>query len=276
MINQSTKRQRIRKRTWIQLIAACLSNGYIAGFLGSKIYKGNTKFFCVPGLNCYSCPGAMGSCPIGALQAVLGDRKYNFSYYIFGILILIGSLLGRLVCGLLCPFGFVQDLLHKIPLRKLRIATRVDRALRWLKYGILLVFVIILPIFATNAFGVGSPYFCKWICPAGTLEGGFPLLLAHESLRQSIGWLFNWKLLLLIATVLSSIVIYRPFCKYLCPLGAFYSLFNKVSLYRMEVDQEKCTHCLRCEKQCKMGVSITKDINALECIRCGVSTPEIN
>lgn len=263
------KKRKGRKRFWIQLIATCLSNGYIAGFLSAKIFTGNTKFICVPGLNCYSCPGAVGACPIGALQAVLGDRKYRFSYYIFGFLILIGSLFGRLVCGFLCPFGLVQDLLHKIPIKKRKIPEKVDRKLRWLKYAIFLILVVLLPLTATNAFGMGNPYFCKFVCPAGTLEGGIPLLLANESLRSSLGWLFNWKLLILLAVLLGSMMIYRPFCKYLCPLGAFYSLFNKISLFQMSVDKNKCTHCGACEKQCGMGVAITKEINALECIRCG-------
>lgn len=264
-INKGKKGKRIR----IQILATCLTNGYIAGFLESKIYKGKIKYVCVPGLNCYSCPGAVGSCPIGALQAVLSDRKYQFSYYVCGFLILAGALFGRLVCGFLCPFGLVQDVLHKIPLRKIRIAPGIDRKLRWLKYMILLVFVIILPIALTNAFGMGNPYFCKWICPAGTLEGGIPLLLAHDSLRQSLGWLFNWKVLVLVGVIAGSVVIYRPFCKYLCPLGAFYSFFNRVSMFRMTVDKEKCTNCHCCEKQCKMGVSITENINSKECIRCG-------
>lgn len=257
------------KRLWIQIFAACLTNGYIVGFLESKIYKGSTKYFCVPGLNCYSCPGAVGSCPIGALQAVLGDRKYQFSYYVFGFLILAGALFGRLVCGILCPFGLVQDLLYKIPLRKIKIASGIDRRLRWLKYMVFLIFVILLPLAATNAFGMGNPYFCKWICPAGTLEGGIPLLLAHDSLRQSLGWLFNWKMFVLAIVIAGSVVVYRPFCKYLCPLGAFYSFFNRISVFQMVVDQEKCTNCRCCEKQCKMGVSITKNINSAECIRCG-------
>lgn len=256
-------------RTWIQLAAACLTNGYATGFLGAKIYKGNLKQFCVPGLNCYSCPGALGSCPIGALQAVLGDRKFRFSYYVFGVLIVFGCLLGRLVCGFLCPFGLVQDLLHKIPVRKRAVPEKLDRRLRALKYAVLVILVVILPLTATDALGTGSPYFCKWLCPAGTLEGGVPLLLGNEGLRQSIGGLFGWKLFVLLAVVLISVWIYRPFCKYLCPLGAFYSLFNRVGLYRMAVNEEKCTHCGQCEKACGMGVKVTKNINALECIRCG-------
>ena len=103
-------------RLWFQAAWFAVTNGYAKGFLEGKIYKGQIKYVCVPGLNCYSCPGALGSCPIGSLQAVLDSGKFRVSCYVFGFLTLFGALLGRFVCGWLCPFGLVQDLLHKIPL----------------------------------------------------------------------------------------------------------------------------------------------------------------
>ena len=109
-----------RKKNIIQALATLATNANLKGFFEGRIYTGNTKVACVPGLNCYSCPGAVGSCPIGSLQAVIGSKKFSISYYVFGIMILIGALLGRLVCGLLCPFGFVQDLLYKIPTPKFK------------------------------------------------------------------------------------------------------------------------------------------------------------
>jgi len=253
----------------IQLIFTVLCNGYFVGFAKGTIFTGNAKVICVPGLNCYSCPGALGSCPIGSLQAVLGDRNYKLSFYVLGTIMLFGILLGRLVCGFLCPFGFIQDLLHKIKVPKLTVPKKIDKPLRYLKYVILVVFVILLPIFLTNGFGMGTPYFCKLICPAGTLEGGIPLVLANESLQQSLGFLFSWKMGILIAIIALSIVIYRPFCKYLCPLGALYGLFNRFGFFRMEVDKNKCVGCNACIRACKMDVSVLKNINSAECIRCG-------
>ena len=258
-----------KRRHFIQTVATMATNGYLLGFLKGKIYTGNLKVVCVPGLNCYSCPGAAGACPIGAIQAVLGGRKHNFTFYVLGILMLFATLLGRFICGFLCPFGFLQDLLYKIKTPKLRIPSKPDKVMRYVKYIVLMIAVIALPILLTNQFGIAAPYFCKWICPAGTLEGGIPLLLSNEGLRNSIGFLFHWKLGILIAVIVSSILIYRPFCKYLCPLGAFYSLFNRVSLYRMELDKSKCTNCAACERVCKMNVEVRKNVNALECIRCG-------
>lgn len=258
-----------RIRLTIQVLAAALFNGYAAGFANGRIFTGGSKAVCVPVLNCYSCPGALGACPIGSLQAVLGGRNHNFSFYVIGLIMLFGLVLGRVICGFLCPFGLVQDLLHRIPAPRLRVPAKPDRALRWLKYAVLVLFVVLLPIFLTNKYGIGAPYFCKYICPAGILEGAFPLLAKNESLRAGLGALFNWKLGILIAVLVLSVLIHRPFCKYLCPLGALYGLFNRFSLYRMSVDGDKCVGCGKCARVCPMDVDVTKNPNSAECIRCG-------
>ena len=101
------KKQRKHLRLWVQVLFTALTNGYVIGFTEGKIYRGTSKKLCVPGLNCYSCPGAVGSCPIGSLQAVLGSKNYKFSFYVIGFLMIFGSLMGRFVCGWLCPFGLV-------------------------------------------------------------------------------------------------------------------------------------------------------------------------
>ncbi len=248
---------------------ALLTNANLKGFVTGKIYTGNTKKVCVPGLNCYSCPGAVGSCPIGSLQAVLGSWNFKMAYYVVGILIFVGAILGRIVCGFLCPFGLIQDLLNKIPFPKKIKTFKGDKLLRRLKYVILLVFVILLPLFVTDVIGQGAPYFCKLICPAGTLEGGIPLVLLNETMRSAIGWLYAWKNLILIITIIAAIIIYRPFCRYICPLGAIYSLFNKVSVYRYQVNKHKCISCGKCADACKMAVNPLENANSLECIRCG-------
>ena len=258
-----------RRRGWIQAAATLASNAHLRGFLQGKIYSGPTKSVCVPGLNCYSCPGAVGSCPIGALQAVITGNKHNFSFYVVGLLMLFGVFLGRIVCGFLCPFGWIQELLHKIPVRKIRVPRAVDRKLRYCKYAVLLIFVLALPTFAVNAFGLGTPWFCKWICPAGTLEGGIPLIAANESLRSGLGFTFWWKILLLMLTIVFSMLVYRPFCRYVCPLGAFYALFNRWSLSQLERDEANCTSCGSCERACPMEVDVLRNSNSPECIRCG-------
>lgn len=257
------------KRKWVQALWAFASNAHVQGFWQGKIYKGKLKNVCVPGLNCYSCPGALGSCPIGAMQAVEGSTKYGFSMYVLGFLVCIGLLCGRLICGWLCPFGWIQELLHKIPFKKIKVPKKLNRVLGKLKYAILLLFVIILPIATVNEFGISTPYFCKYICPAGTLEGGIPLLIANPSLRAAAGFLFSWKMVILLAVIFFSMMIFRPFCRYVCPLGAFYGLFNGISLYRYEVDRDKCTKCGVCSGACKMDITPYETPNSSECIRCG-------
>ncbi len=256
-------------RHGFQTLWALLTNGNFQGYLNMKIYKGKLKTMCLPGMNCYSCVGALGSCPIGAMQAVIGRKGGRFSFYVTGFLLMVGSLIGRLVCGWLCPFGLVQDMLNKIPFPKKIRQLPKEKILIKLKYLILVIFVIILPMFLVNALGNGNPYFCKLICPIGTLEGGIPLISAHENLRRAIGWLFVWKSTILAVTVLASIIIYRPFCKYICPLGAIYALFNKVSVFKYKVDFDKCIHCGKCAKVCLMNVNPVEDANHPECIRCG-------
>lgn len=256
-------------KTFAQLLFIILTNINLMGFIKGSIFKGKTKYVCVPGLNCYSCPGAIGSCPIGALQSVLGSASYRMSFYIIGIMSFFGVVFGRFICGWLCPFGFVQDMLYKIKCKKLKINKKIDKPLRFIKYFILISFVILGPIFIRNSFDMAQPYFCKFICPSGTLMAGIPLVITNAPLRNTIGFLFGWKMFILILIVASSMFLYRTFCKYLCPLGAFYALFNKISFYQMSIDENKCTKCTNCEKNCHMNVPVMTNQNHTECIRCG-------
>ena len=264
---KSNKNFLARFRGWIQAAATLLTNIHIPNLLKGKIYQGNVKTMCVPGLNCYSCPAATGACPIGAFQAVVGSSKFKFTYYITGFFILLGVLLGRFICGFLCPFGWFQDLLHKIPGKKL--STAKLKPLRYLKYVILVVFVILLPAFVTNSLGMGDPFFCKYICPQGVLEGAIPLSLANSGIRAALGHLFTFKFTVLALFIILSILFYRPFCKWICPLGAIYSLFNKISFLKIQVDHEKCVGCQKCSRVCKMDVNVVDTPNHPECIRCG-------
>lgn len=251
----------------MQAGATLLTNIHLPNFFRGGIYQGKGKSVCVPGLNCYSCPAASGACPIGSFQAVVGSSKFGFSYYITGFLILLGVLLGRFICGFLCPFGWLQELLHKIPSKKL--STKKLKPLTYLKYIILLLAVVLLPALAVNDVGMGDPFFCKYICPQGVLEGAIPLSLVNEGIRAALGTLFVQKLFILLAVVALSILFYRPFCKWICPLGAFYALLNKISLLEIKMDEQKCVSCGKCAASCKMDVDVRKTSNHAECIRCG-------
>lgn len=251
-----------KRRFSIQSVATLLQNANFPGFFKGQFYQGPIKRVCVPGLNCYSCPGAVGACPIGSLQSFLGGLRFRFPYYVLGLLIFFGALLGRAVCGFLCPFGWLQELVYLIPVPK-RNRFKADRPLRRLKYLILVLLVLILPICVKL-----TPFFCKLICPAGTLAGTL-LGLADPLVRAQQGFLFAWKLAVLVLVVLACTVIWRPFCKYLCPLGAIYGLFNKVALYRMELEKDRCVSCGACKRACRMCLDPVKESNHAECVRCG-------
>ena len=292
-----------RTKLIIQSCFFILTNSFMIGWLKGDIYKGNLKYLCVPGMNCYSCPGAWGSCPLGSLQAVFNQFDtskswfdtetgtyvkaplYWFAFYVIGIIMVIGAVCGRLVCGLLCPFGWVQDLLYKIPVKKLKLPRddrmieksknpklvrgllAVDKYLRYAKYAFLIIMVIFLPLIVK-----ADPWFCKYICPSGMLIGGIPLMSRNADLAAAAGGLTLLKLCILASMVVISVFLYRPFCRYICPLGALYSLLNPFSLYKYGIDDGKCNRgkgCSACARACPMGIDPVKTPNNPECIRCG-------
>lgn len=253
------------RRRIIQLYTALLFNANWKGFSSGSIYKGNTKAFCAPGINCYSCPGAIAACPLGSLQGAFSADRSTL-YYVGGIVLLYCVLLGRFICGWLCPFGLVQELLHKIPTPKAKKGP-VTRALSWVKYVILVFFVGIVPI--TYALrDVPLPAFCKYICPAGTLEGGLALLSnrVNESYFSMLGPVFTWKFLMMVSILVGCVFVFRLFCRFICPLGALYGLFNRISVFGIRVDESKCIHCDKCIGHCKMDI---RHVGDRECISCG-------
>lgn len=253
------------KRKIVQIAAFGYSNSYIGNFSKGQLYKGKWKQFCNPGMNCYSCPAARLACPIGAMQAVSGSMNFKLGFYVIGFILAIGIVFGRAICGFVCPFGLIQEILYKIPFPK----KKLRKWMTYVKYIMLLVFVIGIPIFMVNELGMGSPAFCEYICPVGTLEGGLPILSTHSELRSILGPIFSIKALILIITLAGCLTVCRFFCKVLCPLGAIYGLLNKASVYHMEYNEEKCISCGKCHTICPMDVNPVKNSNSAECIRCG-------
>lgn len=253
------------KRKLIQIAAFGFCNPQVQNFFSGKIYSGKWKSFCAPGLNCYSCPAAIFSCPIGAMQAVGGSLDFSFSFYAAGIVLAIGVLIGRAACAFLCPFGLLQELLHKIPSPKFHL----PRFLRYIKYVALFIFVLILPAASSQITGIGDPAFCKYICPAGTFEGGLPLIAARQELRGVLGGLFFLKFGILIFTLAACVFVHRFFCKTLCPLGAIYGVLNKVSFRHLKINRATCTHCAACKSACPMDVNPVANARSAECILCG-------
>jgi len=273
-------KEETKLRRFVQFMSLVIFNAYIPGFYLSfakkeaVIYQGQIKSVCIPGLHCYSCPSAIASCPIGSLQFWLNNSKYNFragsldliGLYVIGFLGMVGAAVGRAACGWLCPFGLIQDLMHKIPTP---FKLRIPRVLRFFKYAVLLITVILLPLLLVDEFGIGlGPWFCKTICPSGTLLGGIPLVSADADLRDQLHIYWPIKMTILIIFLLWMILSKRPFCRTTCPLGAFWSLFNRVSILRVRVDSSKCEDCNSCKAVCPVDINPPTEIDSTECIRC--------
>ena len=259
------------KRPWYQAAFALGLNAWLPSWFKGEIFQGGIKGVCVPALNCYSCPSALGACPIGVIQSSLGALRFNlsvaekkFGLYVVGLLGAVGSVVGRMPCGWVCPFGYLQELLHKIPSPKIKL----PRLMSYFRYVVLATMVVALPLLIVDEFGYGQTWFCKWICPAGTFEAGIPLMLIKADLRPLIGFMYYWKLGLLALFLGWFVLSRRPFCRTVCPLGAIFGLFNKASLFRMAVDDEKCTLCDKCYKDCPVEIKIYESPNSPNCVRC--------
>jgi len=201
------------------------------------------------------------------MQFFIAGAKHSISMFATGFLLSVGVVFGRLICGFVCPMGLLQDLMYKIKTPKRLVQFRY---FRYVKYFILVVFVVLLPLLMVHELsGLGAPWFCKYICPSGIIFGAIPLLTVNGFLRDIAGLLLIAKLAVAAVILIASIVIYRPFCRVLCPLGAIYALFNKIAFIKMDCDKEKCTSCGACEKACHIMLNPAKQPNSPECVRCG-------
>lgn len=246
-------------RRIIQILSFVINNSFLAAFWKRSIYQGPAKTLCVPILNCYACPLATTTCPIGTLQHFIAIKA--FPYYVLGVFGIVGMFLGKWACGWLCPFGLFQDLLYKIKSRKVKMI----RIFNYLKYVVLVALVIVIPILTHEL------WFCK-LCPQGTLEGGLPIAFAFlgEQLRSQVltSPLFYLKIFILISVLALSVFIKRFFCRTMCPLGAILGFFNHISLLKMRVRETKCNECNLCRIVCPVDINIYDDPNSFECIRC--------
>jgi ferredoxin-type protein NapH len=269
-----------RFRVVSQTASLVLGNLYFKGWADGSIYPGRSKMFCIPGLHCYSCPSSVLACPVGSLQNILATNGFLGGITsgradslivlgVVGFLLALGFLAGRIACAWVCPFGLLQELLYRVHSRKLT----VPAPWRYGKYLVLLLFVLVLPMTIRVFSGAGGdPWFCKAICPAGTLFAGWPLVLIHGGGHFQTGFLFTWKSAVLVLILLWSVSSKRPFCRVLCPLGALWGLAGKASVFRMRVGDD-CIECDRCRSVCPMDISIYRDADSAECIRCGQCVP---
>ena len=114
------------------------------------------------------------------------------------------------------------------------------------------------------------PAFCKYICPAGTLEGAVGLLSnpRNADLFGMLGVLFTRKFILLLIIGLACVFCYRSFCRFLCPLGAIYALFNRFCLVGVRLDEKRCNGCGACVRSCPMDVRHVGDRECIHCAKC--------
>jgi len=252
------------KRRLFQIGTLVVSNSYVGSVFYSNIYQGWFKGICVPVMNCYGCPLAVMSCPIGTLQHFVIIKAIPF--LLIGFLGIIGLVVGRMACGWLCPFGFFQEMLYKIKTKKFYL----QKGFSYSKYIILVGLTLLV------AMWVGEPWFCK-LCPVGTVEASVPLILWNPSgdifsqggsIVSRVEVLFYIKLFILFALVSSAIFMHQPFCRYICPLGAIWSIFNRFSLFRLMVRTEVCAFFDDCHLGCPMDIHVHHNANDGDCIRC--------
>ena len=259
------------RRLAVQAMATVLMNGNLPGWLTGRLYRGPLKSACVPGLNCYSCPGALGACPVGSWQSAMSGVFPKIPLYVLGLLLLFALAFGRMICGWLCPFGLVQDLLHRVPVPKLgkKPWMRKLSRFRW----VMLAVAGVGAYLAFLATGTGKPLFCAYVCPAGMLEGALPLMVLRPAIFQAAGWLTVWKGALLAVFLILMTAVYRPFCRFVCPLGLWYGFWNRLALFGVAVDETKCVHCGRCANICPMDAEIAGDAHCISCGRCVTACP---
>lgn len=173
--------------------------------------------------------------------------------WLFSGIVGTNFLTGRAFCGFFCPGGITQDLLFKVPLRKITIPPRTDSMLRYIKYGVAIL-LIGLVIHATNLW-VGLPLMAElWS------------FLARYDDEVRIALVGTAIILLGLALFVG-----RSWCRYLCPFGAWIAVFNKYSLLRIGRSLETCVSCHLCRRRCSGGLNpmgSQRTWCSLECVRC--------
>jgi polyferredoxin len=251
----------VSPRRWVQTGTLLAANAYYLSFL---------RFIPCSFLNCSNCPLSTFSCPLiliqrGAVIMSMGLFGGAMLWKLLGsviaataILMLFGAALGTWTCGWLCPFGFFQDLLHKIPVKKFHL----PHFMGWFRLPIFLGVVVAAPYLTRKLF------FCD-LCPEGAIvrftqqAAGIPLFLKGPE-----GMLAIASIAILVLTITLAIFIYRPFCTVLCPIGGVYGLFNKFSGLFIKVDKDSCKSCNLCTKKCPQGLDPYETPNHNVCNRC--------
>ena len=245
----------VKNRRAYQALTALLVNFHLWNIFTGKLYEGKLKSLPFPVMNCYACPASVYSCPIGTLSHFLVLSKVPF--VVLGLLTVVSTAFGRWICGWMCPFGLLQDLLYRLPSWKFDLPPKLQSA----RFIMLVVAVVALPLLYHKHF------FCM-VCPVGTVEAGIYWTLVSVAILNMAGAFFLFKLSVATLVAYMSVFVKRPFCRYLCPLGAFFSIFNRFSMVDFEVDKDACIECNLCRKACPVNHPVYLSPNATACIRC--------
>jgi len=245
-----------------RLTQLCSAILYNCGLIGEIPARYISSGYCVPGLNCRYCPASIAGCPLQFMQRLFAGGPANLPVRAVCWLLLLALAFGRMTCGWLCPFGLLQDLLDKIPAPKIK-KNKWTRRLCCLKYGILAVCIVMIPlVFYLEGHRVLA--FCRYLCPNRDFSNMMMLLATGGRIRSYM--IINYRFVILAVILLLAIFLFRPFCRFICPLGAFYGFFNKIALLPVKVDEAKCVHCNACLQACKMDI---RKVGDRECISCG-------
>jgi len=190
---------------------------------------------------------------------------HPFPLVALGTVLLVGALLGRLLCGWVCPFGLVQDWLFRIPSPKIELPGWAAH----LKYGVLILFVFLFPFLLGEATWLS---FCR-ICPAAALQVTLPAVISDGLGSVRVATLV--RLVVLAGVLALAILSSRSFCKALCPIGALLAPLNFASFWQVKPPRAKCLSCHRCDQSCSLqvqpSVRFAKQLpanRALDCIVC--------
>jgi len=250
------------KQRFVQTLSLFVLN---SNFRGAEVYG-----FCLPVMHCNACPLSWTLCPISKISELLQfhESLVSMEWLVIGAMLAACVVVGRFFCGWICPAGFIQDLLYKIPSPKVRIPD----SLQWMKYGFLVITVMLVAYFWGKEV---SLFFCSF-CPTATIESVIPAMIFLP--EYVIGAAGYWRFLVLAIVLVLAIANHRNFCKIMCPIGAFVAITNKFSLFSLKLNAGKCIHCHKCDKNCPMtvpvencattGKKISRDLECIECLTC--------
>jgi polyferredoxin len=212
-------------------------------------------------------PSIHALCPYGGLESLYGiifsgtfvQKIFIGTMTLLVITLLLSIFFRRSFCGLICPFGALQEFFgllgKRIFKKKFIIPSKIDKPLRYLKYVVLLITII----FAWKTAGL-------WVSP-------YDPWAAYGHITSELSELIGEYLIgfiLLIIVILGSMLYDRFFCKYLCPMGAAYGIFSKISPSKITRNKDMCVNCNLCSKNCPVNIDVAHldKVTSSECLGC--------